>query len=541
MSQAAATAEFGKLSEENDKLFDVVGNRLEISEIVLTQSFHVYKYPLIAGKTYLFENVGSSIITDMYGKTGATTGVLYDSAANGVLRPNAKIEFTSENDYESLMVWLSEGEQSFRIYPKESLIDSVDTLEKDVVHLREIIGEIIQPYATISNFSYPAAQVAYTDIYLTSERRYTIVFNKDFSGSISSIGCIKSSAWAGVTTEVNNVATFITSNDGRFAIATNKAITGSLLVYDTTDNDDLRTFIEENGFYSNETPFGGLLTKVFVKVDKNQPNVMVLGDSQTQRGYFSNAFKSLYSANNTGNVEVYGYGSETSTAIAEAQGGLSLYVKPFTIPSDTTPTEIALYSDADGAVVRYTQNNIGFTGITVGGVVGNITCANMKNYFTRSTSVDPVVIDRPERVKSNYYGNVGRTLVIEVGTNDSYGENSTVADKLKSVIDSIINHNNSDKYIVLGLTSKAYNSNVGEINVELSKHFGEHFLDIRTYLLDYGLADAGITPTEEDKRAISGGEIPPSLLDDIVHFNSVCGGVIANRLYKKGKELDYWR
>lgn len=70
--------------------------------------------------------------------------------------------------------------------------------------------------------------------------------------------------------------------------------------------------------------------------------------------------------------------------------------------------------------------------------------------------------------------------------------------------------------------------------------FGKHFLDIRTYLLNYGLQDEGITQTADDTTAVAQGLMPPSLMSDATHFNANGYNVIANQVYIKGRQLGYW-
>jgi lysophospholipase L1-like esterase len=104
----------------------------------------------------------------------------------------------------------------------------------------------------------------------------------------------------------------------------------------------------------------------------------------------------------------------------------------------------------------------------------------------------------------------------------------------------MINNLNHDKYIIIGLTSKSYHNDVEEKNKQLWANFGNHFLDIRRYILDYGLEDLNIAPSDNDNIAIVDGEIPPSLLTDNVHFNESGYELISRLVYKKGQELGYW-
>lgn len=52
---------------------------------------------------------------------------------------------------------------------------------------------------------------------------------------------------------------------------------------------------------------------------------------------------------------------------------------------------------------------------------------------------------------------------------------------------------------------------VAAVNEKLAAAFGTHFLDIRSYLLEHGLEEAGIAPTDQDLMDLADGEIPSSL------------------------------
>ncbi len=43
----------------------------------------------------------------------------------------------------------------------------------------------------------------------------------------------------------------------------------------------------------------------------------------------------------------------------------------------------------------------------------------------------------------------------------------------------------------------------------MTLHFGRHYINQRKYMIEYGLSDAGITPTVEDTTAISQGKNTP--------------------------------
>jgi lysophospholipase L1-like esterase len=62
----------------------------------------------------------------------------------------------------------------------------------------------------------------------------------------------------------------------------------------------------------------------------------------------------------------------------------------------------------------------------------------------------------------------------------------------------------------------------------LQAAFGDCFLDVRKYLVNYGLVDAGITPTSQDLTDIAADVIPSSLRSDSTHFTAAGYTLVAN-------------
>ena len=133
-------------------------------------------------------------------------------------------------------------------------------------------------------------------------------------------------------------------------------------------------------------------------------------------------------------------------------------------------------------------------------------------------------------------------MVIWAGTNDK----PKTKEQAQYVIDSIrdmIAYAETDKYIVIGLTSKAYMGDFIDNNTKIwSQNFGTKFVNVRKYLMNYALEDEFITPTEQDRIDIENGEIPSSLraTNDPVHLNAKGYHCIARLTHERGKLLGYW-
>ncbi len=242
-------------------------------------------------------------------------------------------------------------------------------------------------------------------------------------------------------------------------------------------------------------------------------------------------------------VKSHGCGGDYAEDIAAACGAYSMTVEPFTIPADTSTVEITLRvptTPKGSAVNPMYQNLFEQRFVSIGGVIGETVYQNESGKYTfkRYQAGDSVTFIRPVPLKTFRMSETNYTTVIWAGTNNKPSV-SSVTDVVEA-IQAIVNNLNHDRYIVVGLTSKNYMSEVADVNIVLERKFGKHFVDVREYLLEYGLEDAGITPTEQDTTDIANGEIPTSLRTDVVHFKAAGYSVVANQIYQKGKELGYW-
>lgn len=250
-------------------------------------------------------------------------------------------------------------------------------------------------------------------------------------------------------------------------------------------------------------------------------------------------------------VNNFGIGGEGTKGTSWRFGSTPIYLAPCTIPeSGSVDCKII---DASGADVAFllrggtipsnpSLSNFNVNPVVIGGIEGVLarksTTENAYT-FTRNSGGQAVTLDRPTFISTyGYRNNTKDITVFWCGTNDtqSWKGYMYIINYLKQMVD-LLPHKN---YIVCGLTCLNLHSDIATKNEQLSLAFGRHFLDLRYYLLNYGLADAGITPTAEDETAIASGEMPPSLLSDDVHFNSNGYAVIANCIYRKGVELGYW-
>lgn len=249
-----------------------------------------------------------------------------------------------------------------------------------------------------------------------------------------------------------------------------------------------------------------------------------------------------------------GVGGENTINIASRQGGLPNIVKPFTIPANASKVEVKLTNIYGGSTGILLQGGSALDPTTdqyvmtaqinpcsINGVEGTLTYENGKYYFSRSENGESVIVSRPTPLITHAMKSMRDNInIIWVGTNGGFTTSAELIECIEAMIDYMSPIN--PKYIVIGIHHLV--STVTEtfetIEKNMAMHFGRRYINQRKYMIEYGLSDAGITPTVEDTTAISQGKIPPSLLYDIVHYNDKGYNIIANLIAERGKELAYW-
>lgn len=267
------------------------------------------------------------------------------------------------------------------------------------------------------------------------------------------------------------------------------------------------------------------------------------GDSLTAGGGWTERL-ALLSGMNVLNA---GTGGENSRVIMARQGADAIVVNNITIPASTTPVTIATHSNPfktatghnampllQGGTAHVNPVKIGeiegtlsWTGSAYNDTTGTWT-------FTRSEVGEETVIDRPTFLTTAFdrEKNSPHLMVIFMGQNDGNFD----INELINNHHLMINHAKAKHTIILGLSSGSAESRA-EYESAMKKAFGRYFISLREYLSEYGLADAGLTPTEADTTAMATGTVPPQLLSDSVHYTAATKTVIGNLIFKRCCEL----
>ena len=138
--------------------------------------------------------------------------------------------------------------------------------------------------------------------------------------------------------------------------------------------------------------------------------------------------------------------------------------------------------------------------------------------------------------------------VIFIGTYDS--QYSTV-DELITYQKAIINHQirNKDRYIILGLYymndrwDYGTTSDLDTYETAMLKEYGDHFINVRKYMLSDGLRDAGISATKDDTSDIKRGLVPTSLRSSAEpsELNAAGYRLLGKLVYDRMDKLEYFK
>ncbi|WP_237353530.1 phage tail fiber protein [Xanthobacter sp. YC-JY1] len=227
-----------------------------------------------------------------------------------------------------------------------------------------------------------------------------------------------------------------------------------------------------------------------------------------------------------------GIGGQTSTQIAARQGGVPIKV---TVSGDTIPATGGVAVTAKSVNILYNSGN--YSGTSTGklaGVAGTMSTDTSGNWtFTRAASGSAVACP-PDTVffpdtATQHEQNI---VIIWSGRNNN-SFTAAVRDDVIAMVDRLTPKNT--RVLVLSVCNGAGETsgttayrNIAKVNAELARHFGDCFVDVRRYLIDFGLAEAGITATSQDTSDIAGDTVPASLRSDSVHLLGPGYTIIAN-------------
>ena len=276
------------------------------------------------------------------------------------------------------------------------------------------------------------------------------------------------------------------------------------------------------------------------------PDITGSGDSMTQgaggegMGYVE-VLRALMAAHgSSAEVKNRGVGGETSTTIAARMGGYPFIVLPVAglIPVTTTPFEITLLPINGQMPAPLKQGYVAPMPGRLGTVRGTFSRTEsggvLTYYFARATAGAEVVANRPLPLYLDVgIESLGDIQIIWIGQNGDPSYTGALTARAIQDAKAIIQQMTAldKRYLVM---SKPGGTSAQDAEDALwFAEFGRRFIPIRQYMVKYGLADAGITPTAQDLIDIANGTVPSSLRVDPTHFNPAAYNITGHLAFQR--------
>ena len=240
-----------------------------------------------------------------------------------------------------------------------------------------------------------------------------------------------------------------------------------------------------------------------------------------------------------------GSGQENSATVL-GRAGVKPYVvkKGLEIPAGTESVAISITSQDGSAVAPLTAGNLGVNPVTIAGVDGTLTLESSgweKSYsFCRLEAGEAVAVEAGTQITTagtqEYQDYIH---VVWLGNYDGYTSSAELVENVKLLLSR--QAKNPERYLVIGPCTYAgsWGSNAARslesIDSAMMQAFGSRYVNVRKYLVEDGLKDAGISATKLDSQYLAQGCIPDS-------FRSGSGGVELNgRAYELIGQVIYER
>ncbi|WP_144720550.1 hypothetical protein [Agrococcus jejuensis] len=237
-------------------------------------------------------------------------------------------------------------------------------------------------------------------------------------------------------------------------------------------------------------------------------------------------------------VENFAVGGSTSTAIAANAGAYVLRTPAaVTIPA-SGPVRIGYPTGAPTTEAEFGT----FTGrVSIGGVSGVLVHSPGNGFDWRFTRFEPgaaVSVPAGAVISSQTAMRAGAASIIWAGTNNVHDVDQVLAD-----VQALVRQHesrSSEPYWVVSVTAawgnatSIYGVARSQINAELERRYGQHYVPLDEYIGNGAIADSGAVPTALDREWIASRLNPPVFhaASDWVHFNARAQSVLGAYLAK---------
>ena len=274
------------------------------------------------------------------------------------------------------------------------------------------------------------------------------------------------------------------------------------------------------------------------------PGLVCWGDELTAGGYPEKLLQKMEADGYYLPVVNMGVGGEDTVAIMARAGALPVVANPFTIPAGTTEALLTIKGEdgSDPDILR--QGDGGVNPVEIGGVTGTLsirqdspTSPSFDYYSTRAQAGEAVEVERGTPIRlTGAQAYTDYVAVVWMGENGGWDTPEELVAQQQAIADTL--QKNAGKVLFLGLVSGDAASRA-PLEAAMAEAWGNRFVNLREYLSAEGLADAGLTPTEEDAADMERGAIPASLRTGETQLTDKGYDLVAQLVYERLQQLGF--
>lgn len=237
-------------------------------------------------------------------------------------------------------------------------------------------------------------------------------------------------------------------------------------------------------------------------------------------------------------------GGEKVCDIAMRYGSMPVYLNPVTIPAGTTQQACTIFSNGgdnfDSLGIKWVMMNPCYVEGKECYLRDASGGGNNKTIAGTASGAASLEITRPSRIMPfNKAVTRNRVMVIQMGANGGYGGTIEsfchIVDQMLEMIPSA-----EKRYVIISTFTTTWISDNVAAEKYLAYKYGRHYINLREYLINFGLEDNELEPTAQDEADIAAGKVPHSLCVDFnIHMNTYGTTAQANCVYKRLQELGY--
>lgn len=250
-----------------------------------------------------------------------------------------------------------------------------------------------------------------------------------------------------------------------------------------------------------------------------------------------------------------GAGQEDSATILGRSGVVPYVVeRAFVIPAETEAVTIHIRSQSGKRVTPLTAGNVGINPVSIAGVQGTLTLdtgnqgSGIYTYrFTRLEAGAETPVEKGEVITTAGQEQYRDYIhIIWLGT---YGEFNTAEQLVKETQALLQRQNiNTERYLVIGPCAtrgswqSANAASLDAIDSAMLQAFGNRYVNLRKYLIEDGLRDAGLSASKQDTESISRGMVPNSFRSNAggADLNGVAYELLGQLVYDRMDLLGYF-